>query len=137
MARAYQKAAEYPAAHKAGDNHPVWGGRNKEFVEIALPLGKVKGRDGITVGAGDHCHHDKARHNKLDVRKPVDGRELRADKCPKDNKVERGGHNRRQECLRPYPHNAHKLAAHHRVVGSPDSLRCHTLMIVLLLFQRR
>ena len=124
----HQHAAHDPARHEARQNDVAGHRRHQQLFHKALELGAEERADHVGVGAGDHRHHDQARHDVVDIVVPAHGADARADQVAENDEVQRHGDRRRHQGLRPDAQEAADFLAENRFKGdgmAAQSIRCH------------
>ncbi len=95
------ETARHTAADITGDDNMRRHRRHQQLFNIALKLGAEERRGDVSVGVGDHCHHNQARHDKLHIAEAVHIADARTDQVAENNKIERHGDHRRHQRLDP------------------------------------
>ncbi|MNO83838.1 hypothetical protein D3C76_751630 [compost metagenome] len=99
-----------------------------QLFDRTLELAAEETRHHIAVGVGDHRHHDQARHDVLHIGETTHIADLPANQVTEDNEIQDHGDRRRQQGLRPDPHEAAYFTINDGIEGDQvgTQFRTHT-----------
>src|SRR5215831_13430492 len=110
----------HQAAHGvAADDHPVRQRRHQQFLDVLAELGAEERGHDVTVGVGDHRHHDEAGRDVLLVVEPVHGADAAPEHAAEDREIQYRSHHRGDDGLTPDADDASVLADDDRLEPDP------------------